>query len=353
MAAINEVLDLDCYPSKTIVKYDHHPLRQVSEGVEKVPMPQTDATPENFERLFRPGFGQRLKAEIGNLLYPLKNQVERQWVIKQLRQVGVAPAQLARPNVISWGNKGFGTAIFLQRIAATLGQVETIASFGCGMGQECLWIAKYLRPKQIVGCDYFNYQRAWDYVAQQAASQYGVKVTFHQMDLRNPLPVNFTKADLLISISVLEHLRDFGPSLVLLKTLLKPGGHFASLWGPMWYSYSGDHIASELGLAKAYEHVLLAPEAYLEFYRAHPRNREDVRRGIPTWLELGLHNFARYDEYIALVEQIYGQPKFLQWCVCPDAFRYKKTFLTNWHLALEQNQLTPLDLVLTQASIIV
>lgn len=28
---------------------------------------------------------------------------------------------------------------------------------------------------------------------------------------------------------------------------------FAAIWGRMWYSYSGDHIAAELGFQKGYE----------------------------------------------------------------------------------------------------
>jgi SAM-dependent methyltransferase len=335
------------------MKYNEHPLFQISQNVEKSAPPTADATPSEGGQLFSASIGQTIKLKLGSILYPAKNAVERKWVNRRLVKLGVPQPQTQLPNVISWGNKGFGTEIFLKRIVKTLGKVETVTSFGCGTGGECLLIAKHLRPKHIIGCDYFNYKTAWDHVTKEAISKYGVKVSFYQMDLRNPLPANFPKADLLISISVLEHLRDFEQSLVLLKTLLRHKGHFASLWGPMWYSYSGDHIASELGLAKAYEHILLDTEGYIDFYKKHPRNVADVGNGIPTWLELGLHNFARYNEYIGLIEQIYGKSVYLQWCISPDSFQYQAQFPENWRSALSQNNLTPLDLVLTQASIIV
>src|ERR1035438_8529991 len=46
----------------------------------------------------------------------------------------------------------------------------------------------------------------------------------------------------------------------------------------MWYSYSGDHIAAELGFEKGYEHVLLPADAYLSFYKSDRKSQHGLRR---------------------------------------------------------------------------
>jgi hypothetical protein len=142
-------------------------------------------------------------------------------------------------------------------------------------------------------------------------------------------------------------------SLAVVAPILKPGGWFAAMWGPMWYSFSGDHIAAELGEDAGFEHVRLSAERYWDFYRAHPRNRDHVARGETTWLELGLHNFARYDDYITAIRHRFGTIRQLHWQVSPEALRWRARRPADWDAMLAAHAyLTPLDLVLQQATVI-
>jgi len=138
-----------------------------------------------------------------------------------------------------------------------------------------------------------------------------------------------------------------------LRPLLRPGGAFAACWGPMWYSYSGDHIAAELGMKFGFEHVRLSANDYFEWYRKHPRNREAVLRGQATWLELGLHNYWRYRDYLSAITQLFGPPAWVQWQISSEAFEYQRRFGETWRKMLAMNpNLRPLDLVLGGAAVI-
>jgi SAM-dependent methyltransferase len=222
-----------------------------------------------------------------------------------------------------------------------------VINFGCGLGYEVMQTALYLRPRLIIGCEYFNYGRAWAYVTEEVQRRYGVEVRFEQLDLRNPIPAEIPQADLLLSFAVLEHLKEMDASLEKLKQFLRPGGRFGSIWGPMWYSYSGDHIAAELGFEHGFDHVLLDDSDYFEFYKSHPRNRDAVRNNEKTWLELGLSNFARYQEYLDSVRRIFGQPTYLLWQVSDEAIKYKNQYPERWKQMLAARPyLTQLDLML-------
>ena len=73
---------------------------------------------------------------------------------------------------------------------------------------------------------------------------------------------------------------------------------------------------------------------------------------MPTWLELGLHNFARYDEYMAAIEKWFGPAKFLKWQVSSEALRWAVTYPDRWQAILKLHpHITPLDLALGGAAL--
>jgi SAM-dependent methyltransferase len=278
-----------------------HPLAEVSAGRETLPPPTEDMTPTDFPDGVRPSIGRQAKLELGRLLYPWKNRIQRNKVERDLREAGVDLNESQLANVIAWGQKGFS---------------------------------------------------AWDWIGGRLQKS-GIEAEFHQCDLRNPLPNNIGKADVIVSNAVLEHLRNMSETFSHLGAVLQKPGWFAAMWGPMWYSYSGDHIAAELGFEKGYEHVLLPVDAYLSFYKSHPRNIESVKHAVPTWLELGLHNFARYKDYTFEIKKCFGDVRWLVWSVSPEAWRWRKTYSEQWQNMLSRNpQIQPLDLLLNSAGIL-
>jgi hypothetical protein len=167
------------------------------------------------------------------------------------------------------------------------------------------------------------------------------------------MPENAECVDLLLSNAVLEHLHSLRTTFGNLQSLVKPGGAFAANWGPLWYTFSGDHIASELGFEHGYDHVRLDPAEYLEWYRAHPRNASTVSRGDPTWLDLGLASFAQYDEYLVEIERHFGAIRWLGWAVSKAGDAWHRSFPSEWRAMLKQRpHVSPLDLLLKSVAVI-
>jgi SAM-dependent methyltransferase len=328
-----------------------HPLLDLSSTV-KSQLTNEDMTPLDFPQCSESSWKQRIKGDIGRRVYPWKNRVERPIVEGRLREAGAEWANTPRPEILAWGHKGMGPEIFLSAVAKRVGEIDTVACVGCGTGYEFLNIAHFLSPRRIVGYEYFNYDRAWNWVSRELASK-NIAVDFYQCDLRKSLPTDTEQCDLLISFEVLEHFRSMSEIFSNLQPLLARDGWFAALWGPMWYSFSGDHIAAELGFEKGYEHVRLSPDEYVSFYKTHPRNAAEVEKGTPTWLELGLHNFARYEEYLVEIKRSFGEIKWLVLSVSIEGWKWRTVFSDKWELILKNNShLQPMDLLIQSACVL-
>ncbi len=225
--------------------------------------------------------------------------------------------------------------------------------YGCGTGEEVFNIAKYLQPRKIIAIDYFNYRIIWQSVAEQAKVKYGTDVEFIQVDFNNPQSKLLQSADVVYSQAVLEHLGDMKKIYRQLCSFLKKDGYFAAIWGPMWYSYSGDHIAAELGHDKGFQHLLLNATEYFDFYRSHPRNMPVVAAGEKTWLELGLHNYATYAEYIESLQEYFGNIEYLHWVVSQEALGYREKYRLKWDQVLKNHPfISGFDMAVTCASIL-
>ncbi len=319
------------------MSYKDHPLLCLSDSYHKLRQPSSDMSFNFGNALVEPTFFKRLKLIIGFYIYPLKNRIQRVKTLRRVKNVSKKMPKLM-PDSISFGHKGYAQEIFLAKIKKIMdGRIETIIVFGCGTGEEVINVVKYLKPSKIIAIDYFNYQKIWKIISKKVESKYNIDVEFMQLDFDRLNTTFLASADLIYSHTVLEHLRDMDNIFLMLKKYLKPKGYFAAQWGPMWYSFSGDHIAAELGIEKGFEHLLLNPTDYTQFYLNHPRNKKSVDAGILTWLELGLHNFATYEEYISSMTYYFGQIKYLHWVVSPDALLFAEKFRDKWNRVLEVN----------------
>jgi SAM-dependent methyltransferase len=336
------------------MKYFEHPLNNFSKEKDYSEQSSLDSTPIFYEAEIFPSFKKRIKTYLGRNVYPFINKVQHKQNFKRFNLENEFERGIRLPEISTRGQKGSGIDIFYSTLKKEIDKKQTVLHFGCGLGYELILTAKYLRPKLIVGCDYFNYKKAWTTVIDYIKRKYGCEVKFFQVDLRDEIPIEIPKADLLLSFAVLEHLKELDVSLEKISHFLKPDGQFASIWGPMWYSYSGDHIAGELGLEHGFDHILLGAVDYFEFYKGHPRNRETYKKGGKGWLELGLTNFALYSEYMNSLQKIFGSTKYLLWTLSEEALEFKKLCPEKWKKALSLNpHITEMDLVLSCVSIII
>ncbi|MDG2112540.1 MAG: methyltransferase domain-containing protein, partial [Actinomycetota bacterium] len=118
----------------------------------------------------------------------------------------------------------------------------------------------------------------------------GVETTFTLMD-GGKLGPRSDAVDLVFSQSVLEHVVDLRSTLAESRRVLRDHGRFVAWFGPIWPTYGGSHI-SELG----YDHLLLNGDELLARARR-------VGGGWEYWLELGLFNNLRYQDYIDAISE--------------------------------------------------
>ena len=311
--------------------------------------PAQDMTQDDFT--LKKNFLRKIKINLGKIIYPIKNFIEYRFVISKVLRLNVTESQIRTPQLLTLGDRGFGRDILLNKISKIVGGIEIVACFGCGSGLELLDLAKYLKPKKIIAYDFFNYALGWEAITKSLTNA-GIEVIFIQHDIRLPLLVE-EKADLLISFEVLEHLSDISQILGNVKKILKEDGYFASTWGPLWYVYSGDHIAGELGFSHGYDHLLLGSTEYEEWYRNHPRNKEWISKGGVTWLELGLISYAKYQEYIDIIETLFGTTIWQAWCISPKALKWHGLHPELWEKILTANrEIEPIDLILQSVAIV-
>jgi SAM-dependent methyltransferase len=116
---------------------------------------------------------------------------------------------------------------------------KDVLDFGCGKGEQATELA--LRgAKSVFGLDILEGDLA---IGRRRAIAAGVadRVSFGT-GCTEPV-------DAIISLDAFEHFEDPASILVLMHTLLKPGGRIYASFGPTWYHPYGGHLFSVFPLA--------------------------------------------------------------------------------------------------------
>lgn len=133
-----------------------------------------------------------------------------------------------------------------------------VLDLGCGHGALSIKLAE-LGAGQVVGLD-LNQDRV-EFSERNLASefpQFRDRVHFVCQDAGDLTPDE--QFDLIVSKDTFEHVNDLPGLVEQLHRLLKPGGHLASGFSPLYYSPFGDHGRFFMGLPWA--HAVL-PESLL------------------------------------------------------------------------------------------
>lgn len=126
---------------------------------------------------------------------------------------------------------------------------------GCGDGWD---FGSYLRyqPKEILGVDLYNFSSSWakiqDYVME---SKLPTQVSFKQADISQLDKIGVGKFDIICSDAVFEHFREFEISIKVLYNLLRPQGIMYASYGPLWYTWGGDHFSGRGGIEQGFNHL--------------------------------------------------------------------------------------------------
>ena len=114
---------------------------------------------------------------------------------------------------------------------------KVVLDFGCGWGGETVWLAE--RCKTAMGCD-INQSAVED--ARVFSQKMGIRNIDFRVSTARELPFDDNTFDAIFSTNVFEHVMEVETMLKEIKRILKPGGHFVTQFGPLFYSPLGYHL---------------------------------------------------------------------------------------------------------------
>jgi ubiquinone/menaquinone biosynthesis C-methylase UbiE len=257
-------------------------------------LPEGDKTPADWQMPRDHIFEVWLKKPLRRLLYPAYLKLISPFVQRRFD-----PDDNLQVDQWYWGNRGLEFELLrtrLHRLIGITGQRVLVA--GCGTGRDLPSWLQY-QPLSLLGVDYFNYRRAWEALTSKYR---GHQISFIQGELGNLDGIEDESVDIVGSDAVFEHVQDLAAVLKEFYRILRPDGAIYATFGPLWYSWGGDHISGYDCLASGYSHLVLNPESYEEYLEsagAFSHSEHDGR----TWIKHRLFSYLRPKAYLGLLQE--------------------------------------------------
>lgn len=283
------------------------------EGFLKV-LPEGDFTPATYQ-LPLPSQREFALKPIRRWIYPLLNWGSDLWVRSYFKLINI------RPDLFLWGQRGNDYERHRRRVNSLKKvQGSKILVAGCGTGRDVETWLDY-NPQHIIGVDLFNYNRAWKMWQEKFKTNgYSTLVEFQQGDLSNLNQIPDNTFDIISSDAVLEHVVQMKPVLNEFRRILKPGGILYSSFGPLWYSWGGDHVSGFDQIENGFNHLLLKKESYKKYLDTMGDFSHDEHDG-RTWIENDLFSKLRPQEYLDLLSSAGFKKRFISCIVDPKAYQ--------------------------------
>lgn len=186
-----------------------------------------------------------------------------------------------------------------------------ILVIGCGSGWD---FGSYLQfaPREIVGVDLYNFSGCWSQVQNYVKMAHlPTEVNFIQADVSQLPNLDLGEFDLICSDAVFEHCRDLEKVLKVIYELLSSQGLIYACYGPLWYCWGGDHFSGRGGIEYGYNHLLLNPATYQEYYQSNLRDEAFELQNGGRYIELDLFSHLSTQQYFDCYTKVGFQVKSL------------------------------------------
>jgi 2-polyprenyl-3-methyl-5-hydroxy-6-metoxy-1,4-benzoquinol methylase len=303
----------------------------------------TDHTPLDFNPNQYRNQSTVKRKILDQIVYPFSTRLTS-W-IKVLAYPQLSNLSFSTDHIL-FGDRGAGF-ISLMRILRGFVSLPTsdVLIQGCGLGQEALAWSK-VGVSSCVGVDQFNFKKAWEQIAQTSN---GTSVSFVRDDICQT-QLSSQSFDIISSFAVWEHVKDFDALIEESRRLIKPKGVVMSAFGPLWYTFSGDHFSAAGGLEHGFNHLLLSQQDYFEWIDSFQRQdswatSEESYFEIRRHIREGLFSYLKPREYIQKVEK-----SFTRLCtiaiISPESLAFRAAYPQKWQKILKQDDLLEEDLLI-------
>jgi len=261
----------------------------------KTLLPTGDHTPIDFS-IEKENNKEKLKKVVREYLYPIYLYFKNKRVARtysSVKNIGMDEVFL--------GQRGTDYAA-LRRKVDKVKEIKgcTILIIGIGTGRDLESWLNY-KPKKIIAVDYFNYAKAWKMRINQYKNLYDTKIEFLQADITDLNSLKENSIDIIGSDAVFEHINQFAKAITELKRVMSNNGVLYANFGPLWYSWGGDHISGTDHPKNAYNHIRLDEDKYhqyLDSFGEFSHSEHDGR----TWIKNNLFSYLKPKEYLGTLK---------------------------------------------------
>ncbi|GJL49240.1 class I SAM-dependent methyltransferase [Candidatus Nitrospira salsa] len=305
-----------------------------------------DLTPLNFEIPSESFIESSIKKPIRRYVYPLYNCLTSHLLAKRYRET--IPFRVDR---WLWGQRGSDYERHRRRVNRYLPLAgKDILIAGCGTGQDIPTWFPYA-PRSVTGIDLFNYQTAWTILQQHLSRVFpDTAIMFAQRDLACLNGYADETFDVIASDALFEHLSDLSSVLKEFRRLLRKDGLLYATFGPLWYSWGGDHISGSDDPRHGYNHLLLKQKDYHEYLNSFGMLEHSAHDG-RTWIKEGLFSYLSPSDYCRKLEESGYERLFTSLIIDPRAVKFLKMNVQERH-RLERIVAQATDLLVTGMTVI-
>lgn len=200
---------------------------------------------------------------------------------------------------------------------------KTVLIQGTGTGWDLFSWAEF-GPAKLIGSDLFQFD-AWPEIVAEVEKTYGIPTEFHACSMTDMAVLPDASVDLCASDAVFEHVQDLRTALEESYRVLKPGGTLYATYGPLWYVAGGDHYSGRGGSEHVFNHVLLDPPDYQQYFQKYKVDNEDFQNG-GRYVELDLFSRLRTEEYLDLFAEAGFEREGLILEVSPVALKFQRDY---------------------------
>jgi len=243
---------------------------------------------------------------------------------------------LPRDWLLVWGARGQSGRYVLSRInKARSIRGSSVLLLGIGLGRELEFWQPY-RPARILGVDVLNFGKAWRTLK---AGYPDLDVEFRRIPPNTLDSVEGRSFDIVSSENVLEHVQDLPGLMADCSRVLRPDGILFATFGPLWFSWSGDHFSGERHDGDGFAHLRKDFAAYQQDVRGLP-HRDGRRADGRVWILQGLFSRLRPMQYLDICGRHF-EIADVRAHLSEDAWRRRVQDPADYARIVERNRLEP------------